>query len=67
LKLSGFAEDTAADGGVVRTAIISSPTQLYLVKEGETVAARYRVTKISPDAVELADVNGGASLRLTLK
>jgi hypothetical protein len=31
LKLSGFAEDTAADGGVVRTAIISSPTQLYLV------------------------------------
>jgi hypothetical protein len=28
---------------------------------------RYRVTKISPDAVELADVNGGASLRLTLK
>jgi hypothetical protein len=67
LKLSGFAEDPGPDGSVVRTAIISSPTQLYLVKEGETVAARYRVVKISPDAVELADVNSGASLRLVLK
>jgi hypothetical protein len=67
LKLSGFAEDPGPDGAIVRTAIISSPTQLYLVKEGETVAARYRVTKLSADAVELADVNSGASLRLVLK
>jgi hypothetical protein len=67
LKLSGFAEDSSPDGGIVRTAIISSPTQLYLVKEGEAVTARYRVTKISSDAVELTDVNGGASLRLVLK
>jgi hypothetical protein len=67
LKLSGFAEDPGPDGSVVRTAIISSPTQLYLVKEGEAVTAQYKVTKISADAVELADVNGGASLRLVLK
>lgn len=66
-KLSGFAEDPGPDGTVVRTAIISSPTQLYLVKEGEAVTARYRVTKISAGAVELADVNGGAPLRLVLK
>ncbi len=67
LKLSGFAEDPAPDGAIVRTAIISGPTQLYLAKEGETVASRYRVTKISADAVELADINSGASLRLVLK
>jgi hypothetical protein len=67
LKLSGLAEDPAPDGSAVRTAIISSPTQLYLVKEGETVTARYRVTKISADAVELADLTGGATLRLLLK
>jgi hypothetical protein len=67
LTLSGLAEDPAPDGSTVRTAIISSPTQLYLVKEGETVTARYRVTRISADAVELADLAGGAALRLVLK
>ena len=66
-KLSGLAEDAGADGAAVRTAIITSPTQLFLVKEGDAVTARYRVAKISADAVELTDVNGGAALRLVLK
>jgi hypothetical protein len=67
LKLSGLAEDAGPDGAAVRTAIISSPTQLYLVKEGEMVTPRYRVAKISADAVELADLAGGTVLRLVLK
>ncbi|MBI3491355.1 MAG: hypothetical protein HY047_06180 [Acidobacteria bacterium] len=67
LKLSGLAEDPGPDGSPLRTAIISSQTQLYLVREGETVTERYRVTKISADAVELADLNNGGSLRLVLK
>ncbi|MBI3403437.1 MAG: hypothetical protein HY048_18655 [Acidobacteria bacterium] len=66
-RLSGLAEDPGPDGPPVRTAIISSPTQLFLVKEGDAVTARYRVAKIAADAVELADVNGGAPLRLVLK
>jgi hypothetical protein len=66
-KLSGLAEDAGPDGVAMRTAIISTPTQLYLVKEGDAVTERYRVAKISADAVELSDVNGGAPLRLVLK
>jgi hypothetical protein len=66
LKLSGIAEDEVA-GATVRTAIISGGGQLYLVKEGESVTARYRVAKISSDVVELSDLTGGAALRLALK
>jgi hypothetical protein len=65
-RLIGFAEDTGPDGAV-RTAIISGQGQLYLVKEGETVASIYRVGEILPDSVELLDSSGGPSLRLALK
>ena len=54
LKLIGVAEDSAA-GSPVRTAIISAPDQLYVVKEGERVTSRYRRRTISPDVVELVD------------
>jgi len=69
LKLIGVAEDTTTDG-LVRTAIISGPGQLYVVKEGDRVTSRYRVARISPDVVELDDLAriGDASvLRLALK
>ena len=69
LKLIGVAEDTTTDG-LVRTAIISGPGQLYVVKEGDRVTSRYRVARISPDVVELDDLarTGDASvLRLALK
>ena len=66
LKLSGIAEDVTASG-VVRTAIISAQGQVFLVKEGESVMARYRVAKISSDVVELSDATDGSSLRLALK
>src|ERR1044071_4322089 len=48
LKLSGIAADEGADG-VVRTAIISGDGQLFMVKEGENVTARYRVARIADE------------------
>jgi hypothetical protein len=66
MKLSGMAEDVTADG-VVRTAIISAFGQLFVVKEGDPVTARYRVAKISSDVVELSDLTEGTSRRLAMK
>ena len=66
LKLDGIAEDAGPDGPV-RTAIISADGQLFLAKEGEAVTARYRVTKIAADVVELADTLDGSTRRLPLK
>jgi hypothetical protein len=66
LKLAGIAEDAGADGPD-RTAIISGEGQLFMVKEGDPVAGRYRVARISSDAVELSDVNAGIVRRLVMK
>ena len=60
LKLVGVAEDPGADGPA-RTAIVVGDGQLYTVKEGENVTARYRVTRISADVVELLDLNDNAA------
>jgi hypothetical protein len=56
LKLIGVAED-AAPGGLIRTAIISGPGQVYVVKEGERVTSRYLVARISSEVVELQDLS----------
>ena len=66
LKLAGLAEDTGPDGPD-RTAIISGQGQLFMVKEGDQVTARYRVARISADAVELTDLDGGTIRRLVMK
>jgi hypothetical protein len=66
MRLSGIAEDVTPDG-VVRTAIISGFGQLFIVKEGERVLDRYRVAKISAEAVELSDLDEGAVVRLALR
>jgi hypothetical protein len=66
LKLAGIAEDAGPDGPV-RTAIISGQGQLFLVKEGESVMLRYRVTKISADVVELTDLGDNSVRRLALR
>jgi hypothetical protein len=66
LKLAGIAEDIEADVPV-RTAIISGEGQLYMVKEGEAVTTRYRVSKISPDVVELLDLSDNSLRRLALR
>ena len=66
LKLVGLAED-AGPAGPVRTAIISAPGQLFLVKEGDVIPPRYRVLKVSPEVVELVDEQLGTPLRLALR
>ena len=66
LRLIGVAEDSAS-GSPVRMAIISAPDQLYMVKEGERVASRYGVKRISSDVVELVDSGDASALRLVLK
>ena len=38
-----------------------------MVKEGENVTARYRVTKISADVVELLDLSTDTPRRLALR
>jgi hypothetical protein len=65
-KLIGVAEDQGPDG-VTRTAIISGQGQLFMVKEGETLAWIYRVGRLSGESVELLDTTGGEPLRLSLK
>ena len=62
LTLVGMAVD-----GSVRTAIISGFGDLFLVKEGETLASQYRVAKIGADGVDLTSLADGATLHLTLK
>jgi hypothetical protein len=66
LKLAGIAEDEGADGAE-RTAFISGEGQLFMVKQGDAVTGRYRVIRISSDAVELSDVNAGVIRRLVLR
>jgi hypothetical protein len=61
-KLIGIAEDAGA-----RTAILSSPSQLLMVRDGDMVASTYRVTGISAGAVELTATSDGSVLRLALK
>ncbi len=65
LTLAGIAEDGPA-GSLVRTAIVSGLGDLFLVKEGETIAARYRVVAVETAAVELFDTVEQAPFRLTL-
>jgi hypothetical protein len=65
LKLEGLAEDSS-DQGTVRTAIISGFGDIFLAKEGDSVTRRYRVAKISADAVELTDLADNTPLRLAL-
>ena len=66
MKLVGLAEDSGPDDPI-RTAIISSPGGLFLVKEGESVTALYRVARIFVDVVELIDIRNGATRQLALK
>jgi hypothetical protein len=66
LRLIGIAEDSG-DAGTARTAIISGFGELFMVKEGEAVTLRYRVVRISSDAVELTDLDDNTPLRLALR
>jgi hypothetical protein len=70
-SLSGIADKVVEKGpgekGIVRTAVISGLGQLFFVKVGDNVTARYTVAAIGADAVELRDVTTGESIRLGLQ
>ena len=66
VSLSGIAEDQV-DLRVERTAILSSPVGVLLVKEGDQVLGQYRVSRIESEAVELVKLADGTTLRLGLK
>jgi|SRR5688572_25842727 len=64
VKLSGIAEDQKGQQ-MERTAILSSPSGVMLVREGDPVLGDYRVGRIESEAVELVK-DDGTTLRLTL-
>jgi hypothetical protein len=64
VTLSGIAEDQKGEQ-MERTAILSSPEGVLLVREGDPVLAEYRVGRIESEAVELVK-SDGTTLRLTL-
>jgi Tfp pilus assembly protein PilP len=67
LTLMGIAEETTP-AGPRRTAVIAGDGDtLYMVVEGQPVGARYKVTKIGADAVELEDLVSKAYRRLALR
>jgi hypothetical protein len=65
LSLSGIAEDQKGDR-LERTAILSSPSGVLLLREGDTVLGDYRVARVESEAVELVKTDG-TTFRLTLK
>jgi hypothetical protein len=67
LSLVGVAADGPADA-LVRTAIITAEGgEMFMLKVGEFIGARYRVESIGTDAVELSDRANGTSRRLVLR
>jgi hypothetical protein len=66
MELAGIAEDTG-NGHPLRTAVISAAGQLILAMEGDRVLARFLVVRITADAVQLKDDEGGGSFSLVLK
>ena len=65
LTLSGLATDVV-DGVTVRTAILSAPDGVLLVREGDSVGGLFRVGKIDDDGVDLVRLVDGQPLRLRL-
>ena len=53
MQLSGVAQTNGK-----RTAVITGDGQIYLVSEGDSVAGRYTVVKVDPEAVLLRDASG---------
>jgi hypothetical protein len=63
----GIAADQTVDG-LVRTAIITAEGgEMFMVKVGEFIGARYKVESIGTDIVELSDRANGTFRRLALR
>jgi hypothetical protein len=66
LKLVGLAEDAGPEGPV-HTAFLSGLGDVFLAKEGDVIAARYQVSRISALGVVLTDLTDQATIHLPLK
>lgn len=67
LELIGIAESGTGDA-LVRTAMITGGhAELMMVTVGQRILSRYDVIAVSADAVELKDVESGATRRLILR
>ena len=66
MQLLGVAAEEAGDAPM-RTAVIATPRQLYLVREGEQIALRFQVLRISTDVVELRDLAADETFQLALR
>jgi hypothetical protein len=66
VSLSGIAENQVGER-TERTAILSSPGGVLLVREGDQVLGQYRVGRVEANAVELIRVDDGTTTRLTLR
>ena len=64
--LTGIAEDRQGDV-LVRTAIVSGPVDLWLVKAGDIVDGRFQVITVEADAVEVVLADTGAAVRLSFR
>ena len=65
ITVSGIAEEQM-DGQVRRTAVLSSPMGVLLVREGEDVLGYYRVSRIEAEAVEFVTIGDGSAVRMSL-
>ena len=65
LSLAGIAEERMGER-VVRTAVLSSPDGVLLVREGDVVLGHYRVANVGGAAVELVTLAGGSAVILSL-
>jgi hypothetical protein len=65
LTLSGIATDMV-DGEPRRSAILSAPTGVLIVREGESVAGLYKVMAIGDESVELEAAADGSHRTLSL-
>jgi hypothetical protein len=66
MQLLGVADDGTGTPRV-RTAVIATARQLYLVREGEQIALRFQVLRIGDDAVELRDLVSDETFPLALR
>jgi hypothetical protein len=63
VTLSGIAVDRLNEG-VQRSAVLSTPAGVLIVREGESVAGLYRVVSIADDSVELELIGDGSQRTL---
>jgi hypothetical protein len=66
MMLAGIAEDKVGEE-IVRTAIISTPDDVHLVKIGETIGDAFKVSKIEATSVELVRLDNGSTVHLSLR